>query len=386
MVIAIPLTTTAAEISLMPSIDIRGEYDDNVTYSRFFKTSDYLARISPAFELDYTTELLDLQSKVAFDILRYKDETHLDTENQRYELSGEYRLMERISVSGNGSYVKDTTLESEIEDTGLADNPRQDRERYTGGMGFSYMLSEVWDVGVNYSHTKTEYEWERNTDYDVDSISFSFNHRFNNQLDIFTIQPYYYFYESDISEVNNYGLSLGWVHPFSETLALTAFLGARYTKTEYDYIYTQYILGIPIPIPVDEEESGWNGVADINLKKTGETYSATIGYNQDLSYSSYGEPIERYKVYCNADRKITERLFVKFSGNIYFTKSDGDLNDRDNRYYSVSPSLNYKITETHSLQLAYRYEKSEQKELANNRDRDRNRVWLALKFRFPRKW
>ena len=64
-------------------------------------------------------------------------------------------------------------------------------------MGFSYMISEISDIRVNYSHNKTKYDWEGNVDYDVDSISLSFNSRFNNELDIFTIQPSYYRYDSE---------------------------------------------------------------------------------------------------------------------------------------------------------------------------------------------
>jgi len=385
---AIPHTAMAQDITLLPSIEVAGEYDDNVYYTRKFTESDCFGRISPEFKLDYTTELIDLETRVAFDILRYLDETDLDRENQYYEIEGKYQFMEKLSVSGHGSYIKDTTLESEIEESGLADNPRQDRRRYIGGMGFLYKLSEVWDAGFNYNYTNTHYEWERNVDYDVNSISFSFNHNLDNQLDIFTIQPYYTNMDSEASEVNNYGLSFGWLHPFSETLNLTATLGARYTKSDYSYVYNVFdpVTGIPIPTPVDEEESNWAGVASIDLEKTGEIYSAAIGYNQDLGYSSYGEPLQRYKIFLNADRKITKRFRVKFTGNLYFTKSEGDVNDRDDRYYNLTPSLNYKITENYSLRLAYSFSEYYQKELENNRDKDRNRVWLALRFKFPKKW
>ena len=90
------------------------------------------------------------------------------------------------------------------------------------------------------------------------------------------------------SKVDNYSLSFGLLHPFSETLTLTAFAGARYTKTEYSFVYYGPWVGITcrighIPHQYDEKDSNWAGVADINLEKTGEIYSAAIGYNQDLS-------------------------------------------------------------------------------------------------------
>jgi len=371
--LAVPVTVTAQDITLRPTISIRGEYDDNVYYTRRFETEDYLTRIKPAFTLDYVTERFDLQSSFDVDIQRYADEEDLDTEDQHYKIDAKYQVMERISVSGNGSYSKDTTLESEIEETGLSDNPRQDRDRYIGGLGLTYKITELSNISVNYSHNKTEYEWSGNVDYDMDSISFSFNSRFDNQLDVITIQPYFYRYDSKTSNVDNYGLSFGWQHPFDETLTLTAFAGARYTKTEYSFA-------------AGSEDSSYSGVADIKLEKIGELYSAEVGYNHDLSYSAYGEPIEKYKIHGYASRRLTERLKLRFSGIVSLTKSDDKYNDRDSRFYGITPSLDYRITENYSLKLAYNYSQSYDKARTIYPRADRNKVWLELHFRFPEKW
>jgi len=115
-------------------------------------------------------------------------------------------------------------------------------------------------------------------------------------------------------------------------------------------------------------------------------YSAEVGYNQDLSYSSYGEPIEKYNLHCNANRRLSERLGVNFSGSINLTKLDDNYYDRDNRYYIISPSLNYRITDNYSLIVAYKYSQAYDKARSTNPRADRNKVWLELRFRFPEKW
>lgn len=390
LLIAAPFKTIAQDITVKPSIAIQGEYDDNVYYKRDFEIEDFITRIKPAITLDYATELLDLQSSFDADIHRYADETDLDTEDQHYSIDASCQMLERASVKGNFSYAKDTTLESELAETGLIVNTRHDRQRYIGGTGISYSISETSNLDVNYSHSKIDYDWTGNVDYDVDNISLSFNTFFNNQRDVFMVQPYYYRYDSNVSKTDNYGLSFGLQHVFTETLTLTAFAGARYTKTEYSFRVRLYEnlgdLLIPRFTEIDEKDSNFAGVANIILNKTGETYSSEIGYNQDLSYSSYGEPIKRYKIHCNANRKITERFSMKFNGSIISTESEGKFNDRDNRYYSVIPSLNYKITENYSLNLAYRYSQSDDKTRSSDPRVDRNRVWLELRFRFPEKW
>lgn len=383
---SIPARATAYDVKFIPSIDIRGEYDDNVLFSRAYETEDFLTRVKPAFTLDYVTELLDLKSKAAVDIFRYVDEDQLDTEYQDYGLEAKYQIAERLSLSANGSYVKDTTLESELATTGHL-SPRQERKRYGGGGGFTYQLSELSDAGIDYSHSKTVYEYEGYTDYSSDSISLSYNRRLENQLDMLTLQPYYAWYDSTASKVDNYGLSLGWFHPFSETFSITAFAGARYTQTKYMYririFETIEDYFDPRYAKVDEKDNSWGGTADISMKKTGETFSISLGYSRDLTYSSYGEPIDTDNIRFGAEKRLTERLRAYLSGGLYFTKSQGKYEDTDERYYSIAPSIGYFLTEYHSLRLGYNYEQSLDKIRLTDKRADRNRVWLTLQFTFP---
>lgn len=405
--LSVPLTTVARDVTVAPSIDIKCEYDDNVTFTRTNEEDDFLTRINPALTLNYATELLKLQSGIDIDFLRYADETDLNTEHQRYNLNGSYQLRERYTISGNSSYVKDTLLETYLEQTGIVDEPpieRDDREYYNAGMGLSYQVSEQSSMTINYNHAETDYEWEEHEDSDSDSITFSFNHHFNNQLDVFTVQPYYVRQDSEITKLNNYGLSLGLLHPFSETLSLSAFMGARYTRIDYtiEPRFEGFFWGVPIyhaynpdtgtwelstePTEVHEKDDKWGAVADINLEKSGETLSAAIGYSRDIDFSSYGELIERDRIHCSANRKLTKRLNVSFSGTLHFTKSEGDYGDRDSRHFALRPSLRYRITENHSLSLNYSYSNYYDKNRADNRDKDRNRIWIGLHFKFPRKW
>jgi hypothetical protein len=283
-------------------------------------------------------------------------------------------------MTGKLSYLKDTTLDSELEETGLV-NRREDRERYSGGGGLSYQLSERSDVGMEYTHTKTDYDGPGQVDYDMDAVVLSYNRAFNNQRDLFTVQPYYTYRDSDISRADNYGLSFGWAHGFSETLNLTAFLGVRYTRTEQVIPAFWWFLE-------DEKvkETNWGGVADVQLTKQGETLSGTIGYSRDLYFDDQGQPIETDRIRLTADRRITRRLRVGFSGSLYFTESEGEFQLEDSRHFELSPSLNYRLTERHLLRLAYSYAHHYDKTASDDETYDRHRVWIALDFRFPQDW
>ena len=92
------------------------------------------------------------------------------------------------------------------------------------------------------------------------------------------------------------------------------------------------------------------------------------------------------RIYCDLRGRVIGRLAVGFGANLYFARSVGPFDDEDSRYSDVIPALNYQITENHTLQLAYSYSREADRNLMEDRERERHRVWIALNFRFPRKW
>jgi len=384
----------AAEVSLQPSVGITGEYNDNIDFSRVYEEDDFLTRIRPALDVDYKTDLLSLRGSGAVTVIRYLDETRRNTEYYDFGFDGAYNVTERLTAEARFSYRKDETLESELEETGIVTFP-EDRKRFNGGGGVVYSLTERDDIGLSFDHTQTDYDSVNDVDYDTDSLFLTYNHVLANMKDVVTVKTGYAAYDSDASQVDNYSLYLGWAHPFTETLQLSCFLGARYTSTDYfsvkqGLVFDSSLLpGYPYRTVfqrVEASDSGWGGLADISLKKTGEDYSGTIGYNQDLTYSSQGDPINRYKFYFDGKKNITSRLSLGFTAGAYLSKSEGEFSQEDSRHLDLGTSLNYKLTETYSLSVAYNYSYHKDKTVSENQGYDRNRVWLHLLCRFPKKW
>jgi opacity protein-like surface antigen len=363
----------AKDVTIVPSITFAGVYDDNVYFTGTDEISDYLAIISPALTFDYASELFNLKANGIVDVLRYADESDLNTENQRYALDAGYQFMERWALSGNFSYIKDTTLDSELEETGIV-NFRDDRESYNAGAGLSYQISELSDIGVSYTYEDMRYKDSDLDDYYASSISLPYNRKFNDGLDIFTVEPRYVRLSSDTSDDVDYRLTLGWTHSPNETYRLRIFLGARYTVQDYK--------------DGRDTTSNWGGVADISLLKTAEIYSVLMGFNSDFfNEPSTGELNKLYRIYCNLTRRFTERLGAGVNATFSLAQPDDEdaFNDKDIWYFVVEPSLTYQLTENHSLQLSYSYQQEYDKNLEDDRRSDRNMVWLSLIFNFPRK-
>lgn len=371
LIILFPLLASANDVTLVPSLRISGEYDDNVFFNSTDEVDDYLTIISPGLTFDYATELLNLQSLIVVDFLRYFDETELDTENQRYDLNGRYQLASKWNIAGNFSYIKDTTLESELEETGIV-HLREDRKRYNAGGGLSYQMTELTDLNFNYTHTVTRYDSEDNVDYDYDNFSLLCNRKLKNQLDVLTVRTNYSIFDSDEEKTNNYELLLGWFHKFSETLDLNASAGPRYTRQNFN--------------DDREDEDSWGTTVDISLNKRGETRSATIGYSRRIWNNADGDLVETDRIYTRANQRIIGRLGVGFVAGLYFTSQEDDSDNDDTRYYILNPSLYYMLTENHSIELAYSYQNELEESRPKDLESERNRIWIAFHFNFPRNW
>ena len=390
----LPLTATAADISLKPSVGITGEYNDNVNFREIDRESDYIATLAPALALDYATDLLRLSSGLDVRILRYAERTNLDNEYYRFNFNGTYRMLERLRLSGRFSYLRDETLESELEETGLLTR-REDRQRFNIGAGVSYVLDPLTDLGLDFGHEITDYGGIGNVDYHNSSISLSCSRRLKNLPGTLTVRPSYTNYDSDINQVDTFAVSFGWTHSFAETLNLTASLGVRHTRTTLTLTRTEIV---PVPtIPpgllfrletreVEAVERNWGGLANLSLTKTWETYSANIDYRHDLRYSSRGEPINTDRFSFGMSKSITSRFRAGFSGNAYKTKTASEITLTDSRHFDLGPYLQYNLTQDHLLRVQYTYSNHNDKTGSGDVSRDRNRVWVTLDLRFPRRW
>jgi len=358
----------AAETTITPSVGIKAEYNDNIDFSHYFKRDDYISTISPGLKLDYKTERTVIGALAKLDVVNYLDETDENTVNQNYGLNAAYKLFEKLGVRANAGYIRDTTLDSELDETGIVTR-KSTRHRYRGGAGLTYNLTEISDMDLDYAHSNTDYDTVDKEDYTTDSVSLAFRHAFRERRDIVSITPLYSRYDSDISTTDNYGLSLGLTHRLQETLAMNIALGVRYSDTEDHQLGTT--------------DSNWNWTTNISATRSWETASASIGYGRDLHYSDLGTPINVDRFYARANKNITEKFGVNLTGNLYFSKSDDSIDNENTRYYEVTPSLYYNITRDHRLEVGYSYANDYDKTLTDNREAERNRVWILLTFNFP---
>jgi hypothetical protein len=362
----------AGQVDLVPSLETRITYDDNIDYNQSDEIDDFSVDIIPKLELQYLTENLKLSTNGKAEIQRYFTETDFDTENYLVGVDSEYRMSERWNFLGNFEFREDETIDSQLEETGQVFD-RDTRTRYDAETGLRYRISELTTAGPNFFYRRTDFDSKDNVDWDLYTISFPVSKNFKNQVDRMTIEPAYSRFDSDKEEGDDYRLSLDWHHEYSKTFRSKIYVGGRYTKTDEKN--------------VDEDDTLLDWFARLDFTQFGETYRSDFSFLKELRGNTTGNIIEVYRIRARLDKRFKERFGMKFSGSLYYsdTVSDNVAGDLI-RFFELIPSLYFLITPDHSINLTYTYQNQKEFDNPGNPETQRNMVWLGLILKFPKSW
>ncbi len=367
------LTTTpslAAEVGFTPSLGLTGGYNDNIQFSREDELSDYYTIITPGAELAIASEIAIIEAVARNDFYIYATESDLDNQVQDYEIQSTSDFLERWTFNIGGSYKLDTTLDSELEETGIV-LERSDRTRLSGNTSLRFDINERTLTEVGFRYLDTTYEDDDFTDYVSNVFDFRFERKLRNQIDSLVLLSSYTYRESDDTESDSYFVKLGWRRKIEERLTLRLLGGYRRTET--------YNLR-------RERESKDRGVFDASLTYQLERSRISFGVNRSLTASATGNNIEVDRLFLRYWLNLTERTRFDFSGRLIFNRDDSDVTDIEGRYYVVQPSLTYNLTEVHRLSLAYKYANDYDDQLDDNKTAAQNQVWVVLKLAWPQRW
>jgi len=362
----------AADLTIEPSIQLRGVYDDNLDFESKDEKDSFGANAIPKLTLDYQTELLKVSLIGQLDTIKYFTETDYDRTNQLYGFDGEYRMAPRWVIQGNAQYRRDETIDSQLEETGQAFK-RKRVETYDAGSGLFYELSELSDIGLGFEYRKRDFKSGNSVDFDRYTFLLPYTKRFANQRDTLAFVPAYTIFDSDTEDAKDYSFAVEWERRISETLTSQLNVGARYTDIDESNNNN------------NDDNLGYFGQAA--LSKITETLSGEIGVTRDLRANSDGQVIVVNRFYLRGDKRLLERLGVRFYGAAYQSDTESNSANGDKtRFFELKPTLYYMLTENHSLLLAYEYQNQKEFDVPGDPVTERNKGWLGFEFKFPQKW
>jgi len=378
-----PSVIPGAQYSFIPSVSLKQTYDDNVYLYWKEEKGDFLTYIQPKVMATFSTERMKVDGNVQVNILRYADETNLNTEEQTYRLGLNYLKSERLAFSLSGRYIKDTTLESEWTETGIG-LVRNIRKNYGGNGSVSYYLTERDSITLLPFYARSEYESPSYIDYWFGGTNLVYEHRLSNERISLNAQLGYNYFKSALGHTHNCLVLSGLNYIFSETMKVSILAGLRYSDSKIGYKKTLIYYPFIISYTETRKEKKVGGLVNISFNKQIERGSFILGAERDIIPSSFGEMIERNRVYLNVIYKFTERWGGSFLASYYNGCSSGDIKTIDYYSYNLRPSLHFFLTKYSRLELSYwgQYYKSK----LTNFDASRNVILLGITWSKPYQW
>jgi hypothetical protein len=378
-----PAHLLGAEKMITTSLSAGQMYDDNINLQSTDKHDDYISIIRASGSLDYKTERADIKGRVNLNIWRYNEEDELNTVDQIYNLDTRFSSSERLSFGMLGKYIKDTTLETELTETGVG-LVRSVRKNYFLSPSATYNLSERDTLSLSPFYTSSNYESDTYNDYWVSGATANYKHLFKDARLTLIAQAGYnyvkikpkeyedgfftYFSEGRYHTCQFYG---GVSYLLSETLTMNILLGVSYTDSIMKRKTT--LFGIyPVSETEDSDKTfGW--VGDASLSKTLEKGSVTVGARRELSPSGLGELLETNRLYVFYINKFTERLQGELNASYYRGKGLGEI--KTYHTWNIIPALHYYIKKSLTVDLNYSYTYYE-----SDTHSERNTVFLGITY------
>ena len=354
---------------LVVSLKLKEEYNDNIFFNADNEMDDYITTVSPGVELRRSYERTYASLKGLFDVAMYTDNSDLNNVDQLYTAGISHKLTQRLSLSSDASYKRDSRPDRDIEETGLAlGTDIRNKQRYTAGI--DYVLSEKSNVNVKYAHNRDDYDDPTLTDYDSHTVKMGLAYNLSYWLPLTTgrITTGYSRYNYPYTSVDNYNLTFGGERRLTEIYSYYADLGGRFTR------------------PDDGDDSS-GGVLKFGIKYKGEITSGNAFFSHDIRPASGSRGLRERTSFVVSlkQRMFTEKMIGSLRGGYYLNKSDRrelSVDDTDEHTIRISPRLTYRITQNVKLDTSYTYTRIKDK-ARNDYMKDRNLVFIGLVIEYP---
>lgn len=363
---------TAAEYLVIPSLELRETYNDNV----YFKNEeDFEHHASPGLEFVARRDTAELKTTCAWNLSKYSRHDEFDTVEQTYGLDTRAFLNPLLEVGFSGQYLDDYTFRDTLEESGdLA--KRSQRKRVRVGPRTAVRVGERNTLQCLYDFEKTLYGYKGYDDYWLQGANLIWVHDLGAKLPslMFVAGGHMIDFDRDRGDLRQYtyrGL-FGVEHRPTETVSMTFKAGVRNTKSELQEAGTVS----------RDRDTGF--LFDGSVRWNAERTTISVHANSDVAPSIYGEVIKRQRFSTTLRYRFTERLSGRVRGAYYHSETEGISEKEERRTFSIWPSMTYRLSEKMDLTLAYTHTSTEN-QMTNNSD-EQNRVYAALSMTWPQQY
>jgi len=341
----------AAEWSVLPSIGVKGVYNDNLLLTPLPHDATYGYWISPAAEFAGKTERLEVSGKVASDFVTYYGGEETTFTNVFLPLSVRYKT-DKDLLGFTGGFTRDNTLMSELFNTGVVVRFTQ-RNQWNANPSWTRSLTEKLSLQSSFQFTNTTYESGLRlglVDYQLlgGSVGMMYQATEKDQVQLTGMYTQFRTTNSPSGfKANLPGVMMTLTHAFTESLLGTAFGGPRFIGTT-----TLAASG-----SIKTEDMVW--VYGASLTKQFENGSLQVNAGRDVVPSGFGLLIQTDRVGVSASYNPSETITTGLEAHGYLVSGATRLSTggtfTEQRYLGVTPKVAWKFLEWWKLEASYTY-------------------------------
>jgi hypothetical protein len=341
----------AAEWSLLPSIGVKGVYNDNLLLTRFPHDATYGYWVSPAAEFAGKTERLEVSGRVAADFVSYYGGQESRFTNLFLPLTLRYKT-ETDLLGFTGGFTRDNTLMGELLTTGLVLRFTQ-RNQWNANPTWTRRITEKLSVQSSLQLNDTTYENGLSlglVDYQLFGGSGGLLYQLNEQDQIQLSGSYVNFHTTNAPlpfRANFPGASLSLTHGFTETLTGTAYGGPSFVSSTTQTVSDN----------IEAQSTVWLFGGD--LTKKFESATIQVSASRNIVPSGFGLLIQRDRAGLTVSHDLSETLTASFDGSGYLvsgiTQPASGGTFPESRLFYLTPKIAWKFLEWWKLELSYTY-------------------------------
>ncbi len=373
----------AAEWRIEPTLRFQSGYNNNITLTPSAdKPASAEISFQPALKFSRNTATSSVSGTLQANIRRFSEEEGLNDENFNFNVDTFKSFQQHDFRLGVG-FIKDTTLETELEETGLFFG-RTGNVRQSLSPSWSWRFNERTSARLSYDYNQVDYD--ENPQGYVDSTSHTGQLSLSRVIDERTSLSLSFSQtltdnENDVlSRFSN--LQTGFEYNLNETLRMSFSAGARRTTTKFS---RQFFLAnvIPFSQQVKAEDNG--SIFSTSLTKTTERSTHALVINRNISNSVSGRLIEVTRAGTNHSYHFSNRLSGSLNFDLYESLSTNDTSSIENikrEYYTISPGVNWKLSKYWTLSGNYQFKKQTNNNSGVNAIQ--NSLAIYLNYHWPR--
>jgi len=370
-----PRIATSAELYAQPSIKLQELYDDNIRLTTAPIDPTFGTLVTPEIDLGFATDTTKVNLNTQFEISRYSRKG-LDSDDTFVNLDASHKT-ERNVLRLDLEYFKDSTLSSEIEESGIVSANTRRRTRFFIHPSWAYDITSETNIKLGTSYTDIQFPspgttgLRNSTTYGVD---LTLTQRFNPKTDIYVeLKGNRYNSVTGLNtEQKFYSVNIGVNHNFSATFTGHVSFGGQ--KSE---VTSQQLVGF-VPMVISRNSSATGLLYSVGADKQFELTKLSGLFERTLNPNSLGNLNERDEFKVTVDHDLTPvvslRLLTRFIQQAS-TNLSGN-NDRD--FITVRPEVIWQLTPDLQLVGEYSYRRQKFQTAANAAES--NKVMITLQY------